>query len=251
MLESIRRRFLSAGPDDVTAGDVASPALAERLGSLRSGRAGSLRAGSLRDGAPSSGPGDAPPALAEFVGYALDCEIRAVASVDGVEQVRWSDLLSAASDIELHETVLIGLSDGVSRIVGDLTVARDELVAVWASTFRGADERRVRTRGERVTFASGPYRVVGYLHALPTVDALGTFDRRATMVPLTEARILVPRPTDAQRTPRVVSGGTLIVNRTLIRDLQLWHESAEYPAVVARFAERMPIKDMTGGSLVA
>mgnify|MGYP002336490286 CR=1 FL=1 len=108
-----------------------------------------------------------------------------------------------------------------------------------------------RDGGERVTFTSGPYRVVGYLHAMPTADAFVTFERRANMVPLTEARILIPRPDGAPGSRRIVSGGTLIVNRTLMRNLAPWHEGTEYPAVTARFGERMPIKDMTGGSLVA
>lgn len=248
MLQSLRRRFRSAGPDGVSIGDVAPSVLAERLGALRAGpRDG--RARPTRGDEPQLGPGGQ--ATAEFLGYALDCEIHALVAVDDVESVRWSDLLNAASEIELHEAVLTGLEDGIARDVGDLIVARDELVAVWASAFRGTGERRVRTRGECVTFTSGPYRVVGYLHAMPTADAFVTFDRRANMVPLTEARILVPRPAGATGARRIVSGGTLIVNRMLMRNLAPWRDGTEYPAVAARFGERMPIKDMTGGSLVA
>lgn len=248
MLQSLRRRFLSTEPDDATPGDIAPTVLAERLGTLRDG--------ARRDGvrpAPrdAAGPDPAAQGPAEFVGYALDCEIQALAAVDDIESVRWSDLLNSASEIELREAVLTGLSDGVAHNVGDLTIARDELVAVWASAFRGTGERRVRTRGERVTFTSGPYRIVGYLHAMPTTDAFATFERRDSMVPLTEARILIPQPAGAPGARCIVSGGTLIVNRALMGKLELWHEATEYPAVAARFAQRMPLKDMTGGSLVA
>lgn len=251
MIQSLRRRFHSAGPDGVTTGDVAPSVLAERLGAMRAGPRREGARPAPRELADVARPDPGAQAMAEFVGYALDCEIQALAAVDDLESVRWSDLLNAATEIELHETVLIGLEDGLAREVGDLTVTRDELVAVWASAFRGASERRVRTRGERVTFTSGPYRVVGYLHAMPTTDAFVTFERRANMVPLTEARILIPRPAGAPGARRIASGGTLIVNRALMRNLEPWHEATEYPAVVARFGERMPIKDMTGGSLVA
>ena len=229
MLQSLRRRFRSGGPEGVATGDVTPQVLAERLGSLRTPR-----------------PVTVPPPRAEFVGYALDCEIHALVSLDDVQTVRWSDLLSACTEIQLREALLVGLEDGEPREVGDLVVARNELVAAWASPFRGSAERRVRTRAERVTFASGPYRVVGFLHALPTADAFVTFEKRASMVPLSEATIEVPGPTGAPGARRVVRGGTLIVNRALIRDLRLWHNDVEFPAVTARFAERLPVNEMTG-----
>jgi hypothetical protein len=181
----------------------------------------------------------APDGFVPFTGYALDCEIHAFVPVADVELTRWSDLLNASTEIRLHDAVLIGLDDLVPRRVGELNVLREELVAAWASPFRGAPELRVRTRSECVTFRSGPYRIEGFLHALPTADTIVTFGRRAELVPLTEATIELPGPGPGQRAWRhVIRGDTLIVNRSLSRDLRTWRPDVDLPPVARPVAAR-------------
>jgi hypothetical protein len=187
----------------------------------------------------------APPGFIAFTGYALDCEIQAFVAEAEAHGTRWSDMLNASTEIRLRDAVLIGLEDRVPRHVGDLSVLRDELVAAWASPFRGAPQLRVSTRAERVTFRAGPYRLQGFLHAPPTADVIVSFGRRGELVPLTDASIEVPGTPEAPELRAVASGSTLIVNRTLLRDLRLWRADVDLPVVARRFVERMPAKELT------
>jgi hypothetical protein len=188
----------------------------------------------------------APPGFVAFTGYALDCEIQAFVAEAEVDGTRWSDLLNASTEIRLRDTVLIGLEDRVPRVVGDLIVLRHELVAAWASPFRGSPELRVSTRAERVTFRAGPYRLQGFLHALPTADVIAAFGRRGELVPLTDASIEVPGTPEAPELRAVASGSTLIVNRTFLHDLRLWRSVVDLPVVARTFAERVPAREYTG-----
>jgi hypothetical protein len=183
--------------------------------------------------------------LITFTGYALDCEIHALVAAEDVSGARWSDFLNASTEIRLRDAILVGLEDGEARLVGELSVLRDELIAAWASPFRGTPERRVRTRTERVTFQAGPYWIDGFLHAVPSADPVAAFARRGELVPLTEARIEVPGPNGYAALTRVVRGDTLIVNRTKLGDLRPWRPAIDLPSVAVTFAEKVPLKELT------
>ena len=57
---------------------------------------------------------------------------------------------------------------------------------VLATGPRGRPERRVWTRQLPVRAQVGPYTVLGYLHAPPTIDPIKSNERRA-VVPLTDS----------------------------------------------------------------
>jgi hypothetical protein len=264
MLQSIRRRFLDVEPTVEEPLDEMSRAiLAERLQGLRAevrrpdpSRPSPDRAEPADHGAPGDRPGvdghaTAQPAMAEFLAYALDCEIHGFVAVQDVQGARWSDLLNACSEIQIHDAVLIGLDDRQRRRAGDLTVLREELVAAWASPFRGAGELRTETRAERVTFRAGPYRLAGYLHAIPTAEDIIAFARRGEMMPLTDASIEIPGSAAAGTARTVAGGDTLIVNRALTRELRLWHPDLDLPLAWTRSSTRLPVTGPTRESLVA
>jgi hypothetical protein len=124
-------------------------------------------------------------ALPEVVlaGYAEDCRFSGRVRLDGE---RLSDMLNAYDEFQVIDAQIEGL-DGRFFEVGELVIARDELLAVHASGPRGNPGRRTRTHAHGVLIESGPYVIRGYLHVLPGADPLASARRRRPMVPLTNA----------------------------------------------------------------
>jgi hypothetical protein len=176
----------------------------------------------------------------EFVGYAEDCRVFGFLRLDGD---RLTDMLNVQEEIRLVDAVAIGLDDSRAIEVGELTVSRDELLAVRGSGPRGNSGRRARVRPHPITLQTGPYTIHGYVHALPGADPLLHVRRRKAMVPVTEAWIEYPSAAERQR----VRVGTLIVNRELVDWIALSDdEEVKLPNLPAEIAPGPLVKDFTG-----
>jgi len=110
-----------------------------------------------------------------FTAYADDCTVTGELALS---TDRLSDMLASTTEFELDGVAFQALDDG--RVVEAETAAilRDDLCIVAASGPRGRAERRLWTRQYPVRARVGPYVVLGYLHAPPTIDPLRTTDRR-------------------------------------------------------------------------
>lgn len=110
-----------------------------------------------------------------FTAYAEDCTVTGEVALT---TDRLSDMLAATEEFDVDGAAFQALDDG--RVVEAETAAilRDDLCVVAASGPRGRAERRLWTRQYPVRARVGPYVVLGYLHAPPTIDPLRTTDRR-------------------------------------------------------------------------
>ncbi|HYL41703.1 MAG TPA: hypothetical protein VET90_10375, partial [Candidatus Binatus sp.] len=99
---------------------------------------------------------------------------------------RLSDFLAATEEFEVDGAAFRALDDGRVVEMASAPVLRADLCLVTASGPRGRPERRLWTRQYPVRARIGPYVVLGYLHAPPTIDPLRTTDRR-TIVALTSS----------------------------------------------------------------
>ena len=118
-----------------------------------------------------------------FTAYAEDCTVNGEVELPAD---RLSDFLSSTTELVVSKPSFRALDDG--RVVEGETcdVLRDDLCVVIATGPRGRAERRVWTRQHPVRAKVGPYQVVGYLHAPPTIDPLRCTDRRQ-IVALTDS----------------------------------------------------------------
>ena len=175
----------------------------------------------------------------EFAGYTEDCRIFGFMQVHAE---RLSDALNEATSVNLDSVMLLALEDNRAHELRELTVYRDELVAVRGSGPRGNAARRRRTRPSAVALKAGPYTIRGYLHPPPGGDPLQYFRRRGPMIPLTEAWIEYVAAGQATRA-RV---GPIIVNRELVD----WIDRAKDTDVRLDLPVEMRVdpraKDMTG-----
>ena len=147
-----------------------------------------------------------------FTAYAEDCTISG--EVD-LPADRLSDFLSATTEFVIAKPSFRALDDG-RRVEGEsCDVLRDDLCVVIATGPRGRPERRVWTRQHPVRARVGPYQVVGYLHAAPTIDPLRSTDRR-TVVALTDS---VVEYSEAGETVRIEAPAVLL-NCTKINRLE-------------------------------
>lgn len=110
-----------------------------------------------------------------FTAYADDCTVTGEVALT---TDRLSDMLASTTEFEVDRAAFQALDDG--RVVEAETAAilRDDLCVIAASGPRGRSERRLWTRQYPVRVRVGPYVVLGYLHAPPTIDPLRTTDRR-------------------------------------------------------------------------
>lgn len=110
-----------------------------------------------------------------FTAYAEDCTVSGEVDLPGD---RLSDFLSSTTEFVVAKPSFRALDDG--RVVEgeSCDVLRDDLCVIVATGPRGRAERRVWTRQHPVRARIGPYQVVGYLHAPPTIDPLHCADRR-------------------------------------------------------------------------
>lgn len=116
-----------------------------------------------------------------FAGYADDCT---VTGEMGLETDRLSDFLAATDEFWVDGAEFKALDDGRVVVAESAEIRLGDLCVVAASGPRGKPERRLWTRQSPVRVRVGPYTVVGYLHAPPTVDPYLSADRRA-ILPLT------------------------------------------------------------------
>jgi len=146
--------------------------------------------------------------LVEFAAYAPDCRIvAAIATPPG----RLSDFLNHVDSYDLLNVQLQELPGGALTEMPELTVARDELVAVHGGDWTGLAAQRRHTRSYRLLLRSDLFAIWGYVHVLPGSDPIASFKHRRPMVALTDASIAYTL--DGAPVRRAVD--TLIVNREL------------------------------------
>lgn len=122
--------------------------------------------------------------LVDFVAYAEDCVLsgRVRLSAD-----RMTDLLNEHEEIRLVDVMVQRLEDAGAVEALEVMIRRDEILFVHAAGPRGEVARRRRTLLHPLEMQLGPYRIRGFLHALPGSQPLVALRRRQTMVPLTDA----------------------------------------------------------------
>jgi hypothetical protein len=110
-----------------------------------------------------------------FTAFADDCTVTGEIAL---RSDRLSDFLAGTTEFQVDGAAFRALDDG--RVVEAETAAilRDDLCVVAATGPRGRIERRLWTRQHPVRARVGPYLVLGYLHAPPTIDPLRSTDRR-------------------------------------------------------------------------
>lgn len=110
-----------------------------------------------------------------FAAYADDCTVRGEIAL-GAD--RLSDLLTSTTEYEVRAAAFRALDDGRVVEADSAAILRDDLCMVVASGPRGRPDRRLWTRQHPVRARVGPYVVLGYLHAPPTIDPLHAKDHR-------------------------------------------------------------------------
>jgi len=179
----------------------------------------------------------------EFAAYTEDCRIFGFIRHPAE---RLSDHLNDATTVHLENVLLVSLDDGRTAEAREMTVERDELLAVRAAGLRGNAARRSRTRPSPIILKTGPYIIHGYLHVRPGSDPIQHLRSRRAMVPLTGAWIEYQAVGEHHRA-RI---GTIIVNRELIE----WADRSRDEDVRVELPVETSIdpraKDMTGHVLV-
>jgi hypothetical protein len=130
---------------------------------------------------------------------------------------RLTDLLNAHDELLLSDVEIEDLEDGTRDFSDVIHVATRELVAVHAAGPRGDEALRRRTRAHAVAIRTGSFLVAGHFHAEPGTDPLQGMQRRAAMVPLTDAWLEYW----SDGTPRRHGVGTIVVNRDMADSIQL------------------------------
>lgn len=110
-----------------------------------------------------------------FSAYADDCTV--TGEID-MPADRLSDFLASTYEFDVAGAAFRALDDGRVVEAGSTPILRDDLCVVAATGPRGREDRRVWTRQHPVRVQVGPYVVVGYLHAPPTIDPVKSLDRR-------------------------------------------------------------------------
>jgi hypothetical protein len=110
-----------------------------------------------------------------FTAYAEDCTVNG--AVD-LQTDRLSDFLASTTEFEVDQPAFRALDDGRTVTASSCAIGRDDLYVILATGPRGRVDRRLWTRQHPVRARVGPYVVIGYLHAPPTVDPMRTTDRR-------------------------------------------------------------------------
>jgi hypothetical protein len=124
---------------------------------------------------------------------------------------RLTDLLNAHDELQLIHVEIESLTDGRTEMADEVTVRREDLVAVHVSGPRGRGTERRRTRKFAAAIQTGHYMVGGYVHAPAGVSPERSVDERPSMIPLTDAWI--EYWSGGQRRRQWV--GTIVVNREL------------------------------------
>jgi hypothetical protein len=176
-----------------------------------------------------------------FSAYADDCTVTGEVALTGD---RLSDFLAATDEFEVDSAAFRALDDGRLVEMPSAAVSRDDLCVVAASGPRGRPERRLWTRQYPVRARIGPYVVLGYLHAPPTIDPLRMTDRR-TIVALTSSVVEYALGGQLMRE----SADAVLVNRAKIDVLEPATEAdvglSKTPELVVPLEKGA--KDMTAG----
>lgn len=167
-----------------------------------------------------------------FAAFAEDCT---VAGEIDLPVGRLSDFLASTTEFEVGKPSFRALDDG--RVVEGDTAAilRDDLCVVVATGPRGLPERRLWTRQHPVRARVGPYRIVGYLHAAPTIDPMHSTERRQ-IVALTDS---VVEYAEAGRNIRI-SSDAVLVNCAKINLLE---NASDEDVGLARHVEHQTARD--------
>jgi hypothetical protein len=129
-----------------------------------------------------------------------------------LDRARLSDMLNDYEELQLEGVLAMRLPEGHSRVIRELVIQRSELFVVHAGGPRGDRAQRTPTVPRGITIKCGPYFVTGDVHSPPGIDPLRFFQRRRTMVPLTDAVVEFPGARgQVQETADVV-----VVNRDLV-----------------------------------
>ena len=119
-----------------------------------------------------------------FTAYAEDCTV--TGEVD-LQADRLSDLLGTTEEFEVDRAAFRSLDDGHVVEAATVDLCRDDLCVVLATGPRGRADRRLWTRQHPVRARVGPYVVIGYLHAPPTIDPFQATHRQ--IVALTDCAV--------------------------------------------------------------
>jgi hypothetical protein len=176
-----------------------------------------------------------------FAAYADDCTVTGQIAL---ESDRLSDFLSSTAEFEVGGAAFRALDDGRVVEADSAAIFRDDLCFVVASGPRGRLERRLWTRQHPVRARIGPYVVMGYLHAPPTIDPLKNTDRRPILA-LTSSIVEYAQSGAAVRE----EAEAILVNSARIDVLEA---ASEEDLGLSRHVELNPAidpraKDMTGG----
>jgi hypothetical protein len=147
-----------------------------------------------------------------FTAYADDSIIRGELLLQGD---RLSDFIAQDGPFDIASVTVEALDDGRLLAVDSATISRDDLLAITASGPRGNAARRIRTRPHPTRIKTGPFEVVGYIHAPPSGHPYGGVLRRRVL-PATSVVIsyqLAGRPIE-------VTHDALLLNPTKIDWLQ-------------------------------
>jgi hypothetical protein len=147
-----------------------------------------------------------------FSAYADDCTVTGEVALTSD---RLSDFLAATDEFEIVPAAFRALDDGRVIEMASAPILRDDLCIVAASGPRGRPERRLWTRQYPVRARIGPYVVLGYLHAPPTIDPFRTTDRR-TIVALTSSTVEYAMGGELRRE----QADAMLVNRAKIEVLE-------------------------------
>jgi hypothetical protein len=104
-----------------------------------------------------------------------------------IDADRLTDQLNGDESFVLTGVSTFDLDTLVEIALPTLVVSRRELLIVEIAGRRGSERRRFKTSPHGVNLTVGPYRIQGYIHAVPGVHPTSGIYHRATMVPITDA----------------------------------------------------------------
>lgn len=123
----------------------------------------------------NSGEDDAGTMRIPFAAYADDSTVRGEIEL-GAD--RLSDFLAVTDEFQVDSAAFRALDDGRVVEAEAVAILREDLCIVTATGPRGRADLRLWTRQLPVRARVGPYTVIGYLHAPPTIDPLKAAERR-------------------------------------------------------------------------
>lgn len=110
-----------------------------------------------------------------FMAYAEDCTVTGEVDLDAD---RLADFLATTAEFDVQGAALRALDDGHVVETESIAIMREDLCLVTASGPRGREDRRIWTRQHPVRARLGPYSVLGYLHASPTLNPMHIAEHR-------------------------------------------------------------------------